>query len=849
MPAVKSTHPTHAPKRQRISHLVSTARGRLVKRCLYAVLTLGLLACPAARAQDRAAPTLQLERLAPGGVRTTVTERWGTFDIRLTNPTDVDRSARVLLSYEGEPDVQYGRDVWVPARSSLATWLLAGPAAPQSSPRLRRLQVLLYDRTDGTDRLIPPPGEERLRSRMVNYRHDEQSTAVVVDLEPAAPRAVGQPPAPDSKTTEAVHLARTFRVAANLSEAVQVLSSGSLPMTAEGFAGIDHVILASARIADDPAGMRALRQWLEQGGRAWVLLHRLDPEILAPLLGDGLNFQVVGRDSLTTLDWKDTEAGRQESVPQEELPVDLARVLLPPAERVRITLNGWPAWFTRPVGRGKVVFTTVGPGALYRPRGDLDRPSPYQEFPKVPVPLEPLRQVAVELQRPAVEGAFTAEALRPLLAEEIGYTVISRGTAGLVFGGFLVATLALGVGLRRSPRPELLGWLAPAAALGGAAVFLALGEWSRRAPPMLAVTQVVAATSAADEVPVHGLLAVYRPDPGAAEPGTDRGGYFDLDMTGTEGRTRRFVVTDMDSWHWEDLALPAGVRLGQFHYTAAMVQPIAAVARLGPQGLEGRIAAGPFGGLADALIATPAGRNMSVRLRPDGSFSAGSEDILAPGHFLAEAVLSDRQQRRQDLYRDGLKAPAADRSDGGATLLAWADPIGVPFTLAKGARFAGSALLIMPLRLERPDAGTRVTIPGPLISCRRLVEATGPTALPHESVRGLDMHLRFQLPPAVLPFQVERARLAAKVNAPFRRVTVGGEADGVLVEQYRADNPLDPIRLDITDARLLRTDALGGLRIYLSVSEAAAGERGESAEGLQKWTIEYLELEVGGRVE
>jgi hypothetical protein len=130
------------------------------------------------------------------------------------------------------------------------------------------------------------------------------------------------------------------------------------------------------------------------------------------------------------------------------------------------------------------------------------------------------------------------------------------------------------------------------------------------------------------------------------------------------------------------------------------------------------------------------------------------------------------------------------------------------------------------------------------------------------------MHLRFQLPPAVLPLQVERARLIVKVSAPSRRVTLSVPVDGGPVELYRAESPLDPIRLDITERRLLRPDEDGGLHLHLSISDLllTAGEaqpapdrRGDrllpdeerrpSTERSEKWTIEYLELEVSGQAE
>src|SRR5690349_12754482 len=96
---------------------------------------------------DRPPSLLPAPRRWPAGVRSTATEAWGAFAFELTNLTDTDRDARVLVSYPGRKDVQYGRDVWVPARATLSSWLLAGPAAGPGRANSRELQLLLRDRT------------------------------------------------------------------------------------------------------------------------------------------------------------------------------------------------------------------------------------------------------------------------------------------------------------------------------------------------------------------------------------------------------------------------------------------------------------------------------------------------------------------------------------------------------------------------------------------------------------------------------------------------------------------------------------------------------------------------------
>jgi hypothetical protein len=809
-----------------------------------------------ARAQE---PPLRLGGVMPSGIRMSATESWSTYDFTLTNLSGVDRQARVLAFFVGRPDVQYGRDVWVPAHSSLETWMLVGPPnRPQSASIGCEIEMLLYDRTDGKERLILPPGEERIRSRAVLYRNREPSTSILLDERPDEQNIPGQFPQPDSRRAEAVVLARTFRLARELSGLVSSVTDQSLPPTPETFDGIDHFVLASNRIAHDPAGMQALRQWLQRGGTVWVMLDMVELETVAPLLGDALDFEVVDRISLT--DFKIETRSRGSDLPKplaerHERPVEFVRVLLPssagPQESIQ-TINGWPVWFARQVGRGQVFFTTLGPRGWYRERSKRSDPaSPYWSFPNQPIPLKPLVTFAQMFQPSTESNPIRSEAFRPMLTEEIGYTVVSRSTVILVFGGFLLGALVIGLALRKSPRPELLGWLGPVVALGATVAFLAVGEVSRRAAaPTVAVAQIVEADSGNEQSPVRGLLATYRPDPGPLDAGPQRGGHFELDMTGTEGQTRRLVLNDLDSWRWDNLALPAGVRFAPFQASVATGKPIAAVAHFGPEGLEGRLTAAPFEGLADALLRTSNGRNLAIRLRPDGTFSAGQADTLPTGQFLTSAVLNDQQQRRQELLRDVLK-PSAPGAEGGNTLLVWARPIDLHFSLGRGARTGGTALLVIPLQLERSPlakagAPERMSIPGPLIPYRRILDQ-GPVRPPRDLEQPIDMLLRFQLPAAVLPFEVERARLVARIDAPGRRVTISGHANGGLVELHRVESPLDPIRLDINEPSLLRPDPEGGLHLHFAFSDLLNQGAVGLAVGDTKWTIEYLEMEVSGK--
>src|SRR5262249_11375887 len=141
----------------------------------------------------------------------------------------------------------------------------------------------------------------------------------------------------------------------------------------------------------------------------------------------------------------------------------------------------------------------------------------------------------------------------------------------------------------------------------------------------------------------------------------------------------------------------------------------------------------------------------------------------------------------------------------------------------------------------------RVTIPGALVPCRRVIPGGLGQPL-RQAHQAIDMHLRFQLPPAVLPLQIERARLVAKIEAPSRRVAIALLDIDKFVEVRHVDSPIDPIRIDLDQERLLRPDSEGGLHVNLTVSETFdGGAMSGDSDRSERWTIEYLELEVTGR--
>jgi hypothetical protein len=139
-----------------------------------------------------------------------------------------------------------------------------------------------------------------------------------------------------------------------------------------------------------------------------------------------------------------------------------------------------------------------------------------------------------------------------------------------------------------------------------------------------------------------------------------------------------------------------------------------------------------------------------------------------------------------------------------------------------------------------------VTIPGPVVGYHRVLGG-GPARLTRTQRAGAELHLRFLLPPAVLPFEVERVRLSGRIEAPSRRMTLHGRDGGKPVEVHRVEDPMGPFRIELADPRLLKPDEGGGLHLYLTISEVNEGKKpAQGGKDDPRWTLEYLELEVVG---
>ncbi len=807
---------------------------------------------PSAAAEESGEAAVVSARIGPpAGIRRLRPETWGLVGLNVLNGGDRPADVMATMYFRGDPSLQYARRLWVPPRSKRYSWcpLLPprsiAPETPGPSPEPTQAEVksLLFDRSGPTEEFVRNRSETVLRSRLLPIHHSRPTTAVVTDRG-------ADDPAKASEDDAALEVVSVSRRSAGLSPAVVDLYEDFLPPIEESLDGLDQLVLASDHLADDAAARGAVRRWLLGGGRLWIMLDQVEPETVELLLGEAFRCRVVDRVGLTRVVTEGVSPDAQGSRGQPrdfEQPVDLVRVLAPDAE-VIFAVNGWPAAFWHRVGKGEVLFTTLGAAGWIRSPGYGAPPS---------VATKPLEFLGLRLFRRRDPPLLEPLAWEAYLSEQIGYRIVGRGFVAGVLGAFCLALWGTGAWLGRRNRLERMAWIGPLAAAIATLALAVTGSLARhRVPPTVAVAQLAEVDPRSHDVRITGLLAMYNRGPSRGPLGVRRGGLFSPDMTGLGSTTRRMVWTDLDRWHWEHLPLPAGVRTAPFAYATKLARPIEARAAFGPDGLTGTLDAVPFGGLADAVIATPSHGNLSIELETNGRLHAGAGDVLAPGQFVAASVLSDEQRRRQAIYAQvlGGKLPAGfpDRP----TLLAWARPLDMQFTFPDQAARAGSALLAVPLEIERTPPGTRVVVPSPFLDCRSV---RGPlrersavySNATHEWIElrtSGEAYLRFQVPEQVLPVRLDRARLMLRINAPSRKVQLLGYAGQGWVSLATWNSPVGGFPLEITDPELLELDDRGGFSLGITVADDRSPDAGTGPINVlgSAWKIESVELEVTG---
>lgn len=825
----------------------------------FAVIFVYLTVVPAWSEDDPAVPPNAIENfnLSTGGTGLYRPETWGVIKVSLRNPQDHEVKLLATTHALNEPTLQYGRRLWLPARSQLTSWNpMRMPPLDHPQQKQFDLRSMVINSSSGVETMSANEFGAMQFDQTFRVAADEPVTAMILDR--------SDDPALGPQSTNPQEFVLTARLDRGLRFNLTILGDPLIPATEELFDAMDHLVIASNRIVTDSAGISAIRRWVASGGRLWIMADKVSPTLLAALLGDDDNIAEVNRVDLTStqIDTGDWSLSQYRFSRELERPVRLVR-LIAEDYSVDYTTQGWPAAFWKNHGAGRILVTTIGGDAWVRPRTPADPPSPGGvNMQTMFVPSEPLSYLALQFFVPRSRSPIQHDLAEEQVQQLIGYAIPNRTLMVGILAGFTGMIPLLAVWFARRGRLEWMGLAIPGLSLISAGVLMSVG-WNSRTtiPATTAVIQHVQPVPGTEEIHTNGLVGLFAHESHVPSLSGHGGGWMSPAMGGFESTTRRMVWTDTETWNWEILPFTPGLRMIPFQAGGRVDEPVEAVANFDARGVTGQLSL-PAGLVPeDAVIVAARGR-IGVELQSDGRFIATANAVLGADEYLSANVLSDEQQRRSRLMSH-LPGPLSDEVFS-PKLLVWTKPWDVGTSLSRGGT-VGSALVTVPMRWQRPAAGASLVIPSPFLPFRevegpdglapkgmydrriaRWIEKTGPAA----------GWVAFAVPRDLLPLELKSANITFKVLGPMGRLELSGATGPARQSLKTWDAPVGTLKYEITDPKVLTLDSRGRFLIRVDVGVAdesnprsTLASTGIDGDPLSYWQFEDVSVQLTAEVQ
>ena len=820
---------------------------------LMAFVAASMGACALGQTSKDASPILSLPGVTDG-IGHFVSGTWGSVRFRVSNPSDQPATGTVVAYFEDDQSLQFARRVWVPPRSTRESSMPVLPPkveflADSRDRKRSELKTFLME-SSGSEEVISQTNDvEKVYSSPISFERRSAPVVTITDLD--SPRrddyelwldAIGSAQIAKFKSSQLIELPFDF-----------------LPVLSETLKAAGGMIVMGDRLANDPAAMDAIRDWVNDGGSLWVMLDLVELDTVRGLLGDSLPLTQVGRIGLDTLRLERTDRTSADTPQREfERPAEMIRLVAPDSQ-VLHTVDGWPASFVREMGRGRIVATTLDVRAWVKDRtgssaGDLNGRVAKNDV------TAPLLEVFDQFVEPTEQSRLSAENFAPLVTARIGYSILDRFNVLTILCGYSSVLLLVGLWLRQRGRLERMLWIIPVlSAMSSIPLLLAADASRHSAPASVSLAQSIETSADRMTANVKGIAAMYQPAPWVASLSSDDFGTILPRQTGTGGKIRRLTWTDSDRSEWMNLDFPAGISSATFTYAQSFDHPLEANIRLGDRGLTGKLPAGLPDGLSDAVIATSSDRVVALQLEGQGRFQSDETGVLAPRQYIAASVLNDEQRRRGEILAQVFEVEGrATRYPQVPTVFVWADPLKMPFEFPAEMKQFGSSLMALPVRLLPPEPGERIWIPAPLLSCRAIAapNSTGASVSFdnrkrqwQEQSRPTDTWVRFQIPSELLPLEIERVTLTIDINAPLRTVELSTGLPSGMVSISKRNEMVGQFTFSVEQTEAIQLDEAGGFLVRLAVSELNGGTSGGREVSFleRRWKVNSLDLDVHAR--
>jgi hypothetical protein len=778
---------------------------RSVRRlALPLLVAAGVLALPISRA-DAADPSATSATLQFGPA---VGDHWCSVLARISNPTDRSMDALLANNFESTSNIQFATRAWVPAhsvRTVNALVRIPPHANTISNGHGTPAQTLLIESAGASERRWSGDDAVFLSSgaafHVALLDQNEDADDPLPPLLAHLLKAQNEPAATTSSTLD------------------------RLPDIAAGLDAMDVILVGETHNLPDAAQCLALRQWISAGGKLVIFTALADPRIGALILGDQWPVTPLETTHFERIELTDSN---QSAVLACD-PVGSMQRVIAPGFQPWISSGMWPVVAREDVGRGQVVIVTGSPNLFDR----KDRLTAFGDE---------LAYRVIE-QRAAGLGEIP-ETIRTLNSGQVAYAIVPRATVAAVLGAAVGVLAVVGIILWTRRRLE---WIAPVGVLTAlvcSGVLVVLGR-AHVLPLTLTSAAVATVVPEQHQLLLHGQAEIFSPTAQDAPLLSNNGPAIWPDLTNHAGELARLVRTDWNTFGWEHLALPAGAALrADVDAVITMPQLPKATGQFEGRGLRITVDPGGINTLHDLVLGGPNG-NSAVSGGPT-EFTVSDHDQLPPNTYVQGTLLDQAQQARQDVYRgilNGTRHPAVP------LLYGWSD---APQLAAGGTVLAEvqqqvqATLLNLPIGVTQTPPHTAVSIPAAFIPFEpvRTPHGSSSTAynmMNQQFVQGLGLGgsitLRFNLPPAVLPLQVNHAVLHVAMRASNRDIDIS--TTGMETPNHRT-SAAGPFDVDLPVSQL----APGGtMDVTLTIGDPAEPDPANT------WEIHSVSLSVDGETQ
>ena len=777
-----------------------------------------------------------LSRIAPGGV----------LSIRcfVANSSDTPASGYLVGRIDTQVGVEDRRRVELPAGGEgiFDVHLRLGNTLPPSAVDITMTMNVMQG---GREVLAYRDNEPVTRKLHLPISDEKNITAISLNREPDAEVYWRWPPAKDYHSYEFVI---GSRIDARLTRQCAVLDGEPFSLNRIDWSNVNSLVVAQDDVFDDLASVAMMQQFLQSGGRVWIMLDHIDTSLLRDLLDEDQQIETVDTVLLNRFEVEvaDQSFELRDRIFESVDPIPMKRVVQEGGQ-VYQTIDGWPAAVWMPVGSGELVLTCLGSAGWLQPREAQFSGDPRFQAPfTLPMWANPFAQ-RMHNNKPK-QPLTLAKATYPI--DRIGNPVVPRSFVAMVLMLFCASLVALAGWRFAGGQIKWLGLVIPAVAGAASLPLLITSMLQRKEIPPMQTTLQFAQIDPRAGMHLRESAAIYTDQSQAMELTGDRDGLA-FTSESIDSGIRTLVEDDFQQWRLSNTAWPAGT----WRYSTDATFPEVsgeAFATLSQDGMAIKLPDAIKSPMQDVVVSLVPGAPVIGKAVEGANRVLVSGDLPAEGErWTSDTIVNDEQRRRAIVYRELFEKPNAN-APLLRTLCGWTDAWQQAPKWNASLEQRGSALVTLPIRIATPDVGMKVVIPYWLITIQHAdIQAASPIfnqtsgKFSPESTLQVKTDLAFELPREVVPLDVASIDINWDIKAPKRTAKLSCLVDGETIELANLNEPSIPFESSVSDPRILQSMRDGRLELRVEIQEGGAASSEQS--NFVSWQIKHLRLTVAGR--